>query len=274
MAYRQFRTPAEQARAEGANAELFDDGADWSELALRAAGGGNLRRYTPSEWEAATTQRLSADSPPIVASALWALRPDYEAQRLAARYVTLAGLEAIDAQRAEIASGLSASSSAPQLRGQRAALMILEQAGADPDRRVPFSRLARDLDIQSAAIYTPYAPPPPATGRTQPPPPRTALRPVAAAASEPAPVMPPRAAAPPPPPPPPPVYDQALLAEVRLGGLRYTVEQIRQFAREGRLPPEWVNYTRNVLLSFGTAVGPPVVRVSGRSVSVRPGAPL
>ena len=169
MSYRAFRKPEDQAAAESDYPERFDDGRDWITLAERAQDMGDLRKYTADEWQALTAFPATAIPEGVTASMLWMLGADYEAARLAARYVTLDGLATIKNAWEEAARAIRATWNPVGIRGLRAALFILDQATKDPDRRRTWSGLARDLDIISIASYRPYVPPPPVTPAEQKP---------------------------------------------------------------------------------------------------------
>lgn len=168
MSYRTFRNRDEQTAAEEQHPERFELADVWLALAERADALGDTRQYSPDEWEQHTGYPAAAAGGPVTASSVWTLRADYEAARLAAKWLTLDGLDAIAEARDTYAVELRGEINPVSVRGTRAALYILEQATIDPDRRRSFSKLIRDLDLGRAALYRPAEAsiPPPSTTPT------------------------------------------------------------------------------------------------------------
>lgn len=182
MPFRVFRNREQQAATETNLPERFDDGSAWRALAERASALGDVREFSTEEWQALTGIATDVLRGPLIASSMWTLSRDYEAARLEAKFITLTGLDELLAQRAQFARELRGALNPTTIRGLRGALFISAQADTDPDRRRPWSRLVRDLDLQTATLFrarapaTPRPPPrfrtvrAPTPARTAPPP--------------------------------------------------------------------------------------------------------
>ena len=149
---RPWRNDTEQLQYEEQLPDRFDPGSDWIAIASRARDMPSARRYTAQEWETLTGQRIGAPGATIIAAGLYQLRPDYETARLRARHISVEGAAIVRRALDDAAVAIREHTDPEAIARHHAPIVILQQALADPDRRLPFSRLITTLNLQPRTV--------------------------------------------------------------------------------------------------------------------------
>lgn len=139
-----WRNEEQQLAYEAQLPARFDDGAAWVHLAARAAA---IKRVRTSGYRLAPGLRGKPSLQPIpdrAAAELSAIGADYETARLGARWLSLAGIHAVQQEINRAAIAIRSLRDPEAIAAMRLALIILSQAAREPDRRLPWSRVMRD----------------------------------------------------------------------------------------------------------------------------------
>jgi len=141
---RPWRSAEQQLAYEAQLPDRFDDGAAWLAAAQQTL---NLPATSRSGFRLAPGLRGKHTLIPIpdrAAAARDALRDAYERARLDARWLSLAGVDAVQREINRLAIAIRQPLDPDATTRLRMGLLILQQALADPDRRAPWSRVLRD----------------------------------------------------------------------------------------------------------------------------------
>ena len=148
-------TSAERRRLqEVAYPDRFSDGSAWIDIARAAAAQPAVRNYTEDEWQAIAGGPRALIPRTFTAAGSFAVRGAYEAERLKAQLVTLAGEDQVRGVVHEFAAGVRGARSPTELGPPRIALLILSEALQKPARRDTFTQIvkAAGLDVRPVRL--------------------------------------------------------------------------------------------------------------------------
>jgi len=133
--------------------ESFQGAEPWLALADKALTLEGVREFSTSEWSA------QGYTPPsiglgIVAHDFHAIRGEYEAIRLEAKFITSEGLAQLRERQFELRDELRQQRTINEAKKIQQALWIIAQAMRDPHRRQFFSRAIRTLDLAVRIVRT------------------------------------------------------------------------------------------------------------------------
>lgn len=149
-------TKAEERRLlqEQAYPDRFSDGGAWINIAHAAAAQPAVRNYTEDEWQAIAGGPRALIPRTFTAAGAFAVRSAYEAERLKAQLLSLAGEKTIRTAIHQFAAGMRAAKSPTELGPPHIALLILSEALQKPARRDTFTQIvkAAGLDVRPVRL--------------------------------------------------------------------------------------------------------------------------